>query len=156
MLSIAAPAGLGAAIPADWAELTGPLHAEQRKLGYDLDIASAERDLPDAWASLDCVSQLMGNSASRVLALAERAWEVQKRMDEETTCIVEGIQSWDDLEELRHVLESHAESVIETNADLLDIVLAQGCHDLSGQTMQRIDVVAAKAQAESPLDILAL
>lgn len=149
-LSIAGPETSREDILGHVGELTAQLHAALRELGYYPDVESAVQALPDARARLDYVAELTGNAAGRVLASAEQAWEVQKRLDTETTRIVERIQSGEDLEELRHVLETYAEtvaeSVIETNAHLFDIMLAQDFHDLSGQTLQRIVMLARELE----------
>ena len=136
--------------------LTRTLHDALRELGYARDVEQAVGSLPDARARLDYVARLTGQAAERVLTAAERAKArvgairtLSRQL--EGRCRQRSAQA-DDTNvldnELLEFLASADAGYLEIDRDLIDIILAQEFHDLTGQVIQKITRIAQTVEEQ--------
>ncbi len=132
-------------------QLTRMLRDSLRELGLDQTIAQAAEAIPDARERLNYVVQMTAQAAERVLNCVEVA---QPRQNELETSAKALTQRWDEWFANPHTVElSDARSLVTdtrnylnivpdyasfTNAQLLEIMMAQDFQDLTGQVIKRM------------------
>jgi len=136
--------------------ITRKLHDALHELGYDKQISNAVNSLPDARTRLDYIARLTGDAADKVLNTVDLLQQDHEQMAivaerlksaitsaSSTTCSESGLSS-----EMLVFLDQHAEMGARQRAHLTEIMLAQDFHDLTGQVIRKIVVVAATLEEQ--------
>lgn len=133
--------------------LTRMLRDSLRELGLDQAIAEAAEAIPDARDRLDYVVQMTAQAAERALNSVEASQPHQDEMEKGAKALSKRWDAWfenpielTDARELvtdtRKYLSDVPEHTSFTNAQLLDIMMAQDFQDLTGQVIKRMmDVI---------------
>lgn len=139
--------------------LTRSLHDSLRELGYDRMIAEASDAIPDAQDRLRYVADMTEKAASRTLAATEAAQPVQEKLGAEATALSADWEklfgnelSVDDFKSLagrtREYLRAVPDRTRETNAHLLEIMMAQDFQDLTGQVIKKMMEMTHKVEQQ--------
>jgi chemotaxis protein CheZ len=129
--------------------LTRALHSSLRELGYDRAIEEAASTIPDARDRLAYVASMTEQAAQRALTATEIAKPIQDGLAAEAADLSAqwgrllgrqmGLEGFRDLVERTHAyLENVPQRVSATNAQLLEIMMAQDFQDLTGQVIKKI------------------
>ena len=133
--------------------LTRMLRDSLRELGLDQAIAEAAEAIPDARDRLDYVVQMTAQAAERALNSVEASQPHQDTLEKNANALSTRWDAWfenpialSDARELvtdtRQYLRDVPEHTRFTNAQLLEIMMAQDFQDLTGQVIKRImDVI---------------
>lgn len=133
--------------------LTRMLRDSLRELGLDQAIAEAAEAIPDARDRLDYVVQMTAQAAERALNSVEASQPHQDAMEKGAKTLSKRWDEWfenpielSDARELvtdtRQFLGDVPGHTSFTNAQLLDIMMAQDFQDLTGQVIKRMmDVI---------------
>ena len=139
-------------------QLARQLHDAMVGLGYDKVIEKTVNAIPDAKDRLAYVANLTEQAACRVLNATDIAMPIQERMDARRK---EFAVRWDRLyanqlsvaefralaDETRAFLNSELpDSIAQTNAQLMEIMMAQDFQDLTGQVIKKIVVLAQEME----------
>lgn len=130
-------------------QMARKLHDTLRELGLNKEIEKAASTIPDARDRLNYVATLTQQAAERVLNATEAAQPVVEKVGEESHRLA---QQWDllfqkklDVRQFKDlVTQTHAhlyhipKQAKETNAYLMDIMMAQDFQDLTGQVIKKI------------------
>ncbi len=130
-------------------KLTRSLHESLRALGYDKAVDRAADALPDARDRLQYIASLTGQAADRTLTCVEQAQPIQQALGESAGALQSRwsamVDAGDIPEPLRELvgqtiayLRDVPEQTRQTNAHLLDIMMAQDFHDLTGQVIKKV------------------
>ncbi|SAL19959.1 chemotaxis regulator CheZ [Caballeronia turbans] len=134
-------------------QLTRTLRDSMRELGLDKQVEAAAQAVPDARDRLKYVATMTEQAAERALNAIELAKPVQEAMQTEAQSLDARWAKWYEaplaqgeagelLAQTRTFLQSVPERTQATNAQLLEIMLAQDFQDLTGQVIKKItDVV---------------
>jgi chemotaxis protein CheZ len=134
-------------------QLTRTLRDSILELGLDKQVEHAAQSVTDARARLDYVAAMTEQAAHRVLAAIEIAKPMQEQMQSEAKALDGRWEQWYDapiereqvralLTDTRAFLGGVSEATSATNAQLLEIMMAQDFQDLTGQVIKKImDVV---------------
>jgi chemotaxis protein CheZ len=134
-------------------QLTRNLRDSMRELGLDKHVERAAEAVPDARDRLKYVATMTEQAAERVLTAIEIAKPVQEQLQQDAGQLDARWEQWYaapiEREEVRALmndtrsfLQKLPESTTATNAQLLEIMLAQDFQDLTGQVIKKImDVV---------------
>ncbi|AXW87600.1 MULTISPECIES: protein phosphatase CheZ [Lonsdalea] len=134
-------------------QLTRMLRDSLKELGLDHAIAEAAEAIPDARDRLDYVVQMTAQAAERALSCVEASQPRQNKLEEDAKSLTTRWDEWfenpielADARELVTDTRSYLQEVPEhtsfTNAQLLEIMMAQDFQDLTGQVIKRMmDVV---------------
>lgn len=134
-------------------QLTRTLRDSMRELGLDKQVEAAAQAVPDARDRLKYVATMTEQAAERALNAIELAKPMQEAMQGEAQALDARWARWYEaplaqaeagalLAETRTFLQSVPERTQATNAQLLEIMLAQDFQDLTGQVIKKItDVV---------------
>ncbi|MCL6333949.1 protein phosphatase CheZ [Pectobacterium carotovorum subsp. carotovorum] len=134
-------------------QLTRMLRDSLKELGLDNAIAEAAEAIPDARDRLDYVVQMTAQAAERALNCVEAAQPRQNQLEADAKSLKTRWDQWfenpielADARELVTDTRSYLEDVPQhtsfTNAQLLEIMMAQDFQDLTGQVIKRMmDVV---------------
>ena len=134
-------------------QLTRTLRDSMRELGLDKQVEAAAQAVPDARDRLKYVATMTEQAAERALNAIELAKPMQEAMQTEAQSLDARWAKWYDaplaqgeagelLAQTRTFLQSVPERTQATNAQLLEIMLAQDFQDLTGQVIKKItDVV---------------
>ncbi|KCV34196.1 chemotaxis protein CheZ [Bordetella bronchiseptica 00-P-2730] len=137
------------------ASLTRMLRDSMRELGLDQAIKDAAEAIPDARDRLRYVAQMTEQAANRVLNATEAAGPIQDGMARGAQALDERWQQWYDqplelpqaralVQDTRAFLAAVPQHTQQTQAKLMEIVMAQDFQDLTGQVIMRMmDVVGA-------------
>lgn len=137
------------------ASLTRMLRDSMRELGLDQAIKDAAQAIPDARDRLRYVAQMTEKAATRVLNATEAAGPIQDGMSRTARSLDERWQSWFDqplelpearalVKDTRAFLADVPKQTQDTQAHLMEIIMAQDFQDLTGQVIMRMmDVVGA-------------
>jgi len=139
--------------------LTRSLHDSLRELGYDRVIAEASVAIPDAQDRLRYVADMTEKAASRTLAATEAAQPLQEKLGAEATALSADWEklfsnelSVDDFKTLagrtREYLRAVPDRTRETNAQLLEIMMAQDFQDLTGQVIKKMMEMTHKVEQQ--------
>ncbi|MDC9588782.1 protein phosphatase CheZ [Xenorhabdus sp. XENO-10] len=132
-------------------QLTRMLRDSLRELGLDQTIAQAAEAIPDARERLNYVVQMTAQAAERVLNCVEVAQPHQNELEVSAKDLT---QRWDEwfanpsnldlsnarslVTDTRNYLNLVPDHVSFTNAQLLEIMMAQDFQDLTGQVIKRM------------------
>ena len=131
--------------------LTRALHDALRELGYDKKLESAVRTLPDARERLNYIASLTGRAAERVLGAVEAGQALQDGLQRDASGLLgrwgkaKGATAGDDTDlvsDTRVFLDGVTKASTEQNGLLLEIMMAQDFHDLTGQVIKRVGEIA--------------
>jgi len=136
--------------------ITRKLHDALHELGYDKQISNAVNSLPDARTRLDYIARLTGDAADKVLNTVdllqqdhEQMAVVAERLKSAIASASSAAGSQSGLStEMLVFLDQHAEMSARQRAHLTEIMLAQDFHDLTGQVIRKIVVVAATLEEQ--------
>jgi chemotaxis protein CheZ len=134
-------------------QLTRTLRDSMRELGLDKQVEAAAEMVPDARDRLKYVATMTEQAAERALNAIELAKPLQETMANDAHALDERWQAWYGapqeaadvkalLTDTRGFLQQVPVHTQATNAQLLEIMLAQDFQDLTGQVIKKItDVV---------------
>lgn len=139
--------------------LTRMLHDALRELGYDRLLEKTAASIPDARDRLDYVVKMTEQAAVRALNAIETAQPMQERLGEEAERLSADWQKLYDkqmsLDEFKTLVASTREYLAEapkqaraTNAQLLEIMMAQDFQDLTGQVIKKITALAQEMEQQ--------
>lgn len=131
------------------AALTRALHDTMHELGLDKQIEEAVKAAPDARDRLRYVSTLSEQAAERVLTAIDLSKPMQDRINGEASQLDARWAQWYEaplerqevgslLTDTRAFFANVSEVTTATNAQLLEIMMAQDFQDLTGQVIKKI------------------
>lgn len=137
------------AIYAQIGQMTRKLHDALRELGYDKSLEKVADAIPDAKDRLGYIATLTANAAERVLNATDIARPIQDELQTQSASLS---GRWDQLfanqlsveefkllaEDTRRFLAQAPQQTAATNAQLLEIVMAQDFQDLTGQVIKKV------------------
>lgn len=144
--------------------MTRQLHDTLRELGYERSLQEAAHAIPDARQRLTYIAEMTEQAASKVLNATDIAKPIQDKVQSDA----EALQArWDRLYaqqlsadefrelagETRNFLGSVVSGSRETNAQLLEIMMAQDFQDLTGQVIKKV-VDLAQGLEKQLLEVL--
>ncbi|GGX89919.1 protein phosphatase CheZ [Vogesella alkaliphila] len=129
--------------------MTRKLHDALRELGYDKSLEKVADALPDAKDRLGYIATLTANAAERVLNATDIARPIQDELQSQSASLS---GRWDQLfanqlsvddfkllaADTRRFLAQAPQQTAATNAQLLEIVMAQDFQDLTGQVIKKV------------------
>lgn len=129
--------------------LTRQLHSTLRELGYDRSIEKVVGKMPDARDRLNYITTLTEQAAVKTLNAAETAKPLQESLENNAKQLsarwdqmMGGQLSVDEFKQLVSQTREHLQDVPlktkATNAQLMDIVMAQDFQDLTGQVIKKL------------------
>lgn len=138
--------------------LTRMLRDSLRELGLDQAIAEAAEAIPDARDRLDYVVQMTAQAAERALnsveasqphqdAMEKGAKALSKRWDEWFENPIELADARELVTDTRQYLGDVPGHTSFTNAQLLDIMMAQDFQDLTGQVIKRVTQLVTEVES---------
>jgi chemotaxis protein CheZ len=139
--------------------LTRTLHDALRELGYDRLLEKTAASIPDARDRLDYVVKMTEQAAVRALNAIEAAQPIQDRLGDEAEHLAAQWQKLFDrqlsVEEFktlvagtRAYLADVPKQTRATNAQLLEIMMAQDFQDLTGQVIKKITKLAQEMEQQ--------
>lgn len=149
-VSVSIPAASGAeGVHSQLGHLTRALHDTLRELGYDKSLERAVGKIPDTRDRLNYISTLTEQAAVKTLNAVEETKPLQQKLEAGATQLS---TRWQELFErkldteqfksLVHQTRSYLQEVPlstkATNAQLMDIVMAQDYQDLTGQVIKKL------------------
>lgn len=134
-------------------QLTRTLHESLRELGYDRLVEQAAQSIPDARERLTYVATMTERAADRVMNATDLARPLQDEMERSATRLAAlwrkvyvGEMQVNEFRSLADSTVAFLERVPQqtkaTNAQLMEIVMAQDFQDLTGQVIKRINELA--------------
>ena len=131
------------------AQLTRMLRESMRELGLDHAIKEAAHAIPDARDRLHYVARMTEQAANRVLNAAEATQPLQDAMQSQAQALDQRWQAWFDapveldqarslVDDTRALLKDIPEKTQASQANLLDIIMAQDFQDLTGQVIMKM------------------
>ncbi len=137
------------AIYAQIGQMTRKLHDALRELGYDKSLEKVADAIPDAKDRLGYIATLTANAAERVLNATDIARPIQDELQSQSATLS---GRWDQLfanqlsveefkllaADTRRFLAQAPQQTAATNAQLLEIVMAQDFQDLTGQVIKKV------------------
>jgi len=154
-----AEAGTTEAVVSRLGHLARSLHDNMRELGYDKILAKAADSIPDSRDRLNYIASMTESAASRTLTATETAKPLQQKLEVGASALV---LEWDRLygNELsvdqfkslagrtRDFLREVPVHAKATNAQLLEIMMAQDFQDLTGQVIKRMTDVTHQVEKQ--------
>ena len=139
--------------------LTRTLHDALRELGYDRLLQKTASAIPDARDRLDYVVKMTEQAAVRALNAIEAAQPIQDRLGDDAERLSAQWQklfdkqlSVDEFKALvagtRDYLADVPKQTGATNAQLLEIMMAQDFQDLTGQVIKKVTVLAQNMEQQ--------
>lgn len=140
--------------------ITRKLHDTLRELGYDKSLEKVVAEaIPDAKDRLAYVAKLTEQAADKVLSAVDVAKPLQEKLSEDSDVLN---QRWDKLfanqlsveefkvlvADTRTFLHRSKTETKQTDALLLDIMMAQDFQDLTGQVIKKIVEMAKEMEAQ--------
>jgi chemotaxis protein CheZ len=134
-------------------QLTRIVHDSMRELGLDKNIERAAAALPDTRERLRYIATMTEQAAERVLGAVDIARPAQDQLRDDAAALDARWEQWyaasigrDEarvlLEDTRALVRRVPETADATNAQLLEIMMAQDFQDLTGQVIRTImDVI---------------
>ncbi len=133
-------------------QLTRTLHDSLRELGYDKRLESIAAEAPEAQDKLSYVAAKTEQAAERTLNATEIAMPIQEKLSTDAIHLseqwkeaFEAQQAKPDTEKFKilmidtlHYLDNVPAQANATNAQLLEIMMAQDFQDLTGQVIKKI------------------
>lgn len=145
-------------------QMTRNLHNLLRELGLDTALQKVAQELPDNRDRLNYIAAMTAQAAERALNAAETAQPIQQRLGEDARALAE---QWDRLlnkelgvDEFKALVrDTHAYlkqvpvQTEATNAQLMEIIMAQDFQDLTGQVIKKV-LDAAQTLEKQLLNLL--
>ena len=139
--------------------LTRKLHDALHQLGYDRALQNAAQAIPDARERLAYVATMTEQAAQRALNAIETAKPIQDRLGADASTLAADWErvfqrdlSVDEFkglaERTRAYLKAIPEQTEATNAQLMDIMMAQDFQDLTGQVITKITDMAQDVEQQ--------
>ena len=139
--------------------LTRTLHDSLRELGYDRLLEKTAASIPDARDRLEYVVKMTEQAAVRALNAIEAAQPIQDRLEDEAERLSALWQKLFDkqlnLEEFKALVSGTRDYLADvpnqtraTNAQLLEIMMAQDFQDLTGQVIKKITALAQELEQQ--------
>ena len=139
--------------------LTRTLHDALRELGYDRLLEKTASSIPDARDRLDYVVKMTEQAAVRALNAIEAAQPIQDRLGDEAERLSAQWQKLYDkqlnVEEFKALVAGTRDYLADvpkqtraTNAQLLEIMMAQDFQDLTGQVIKKITALAQNMEQQ--------
>lgn len=133
--------------------LTRGLHETLRQLGYDKSLEEAANVMPDTRERLNYIANLTEQAAVRALNAAEKAKPIQEKLEAGAQPLARQWQAVFDnklsVEEFkvlatqtRDFLQGVPDQTQATNAQLMEIIMAQDFQDLTGQVIKKVVTLA--------------
>jgi chemotaxis protein CheZ len=134
-------------------QLTRQMLESMRELGLDNGIAIAAQAIPDARDRLSYVAQMTERAAERALNAIDVAQPIQDNLSTQANLLSERWNLWfsspqelagarDLMSATRSYLSDVPQQVQATNAQLMEIMMAQDFQDLTGQVIKKMmDVI---------------
>ena len=133
-------------------QLTRQMRESIRELGLDKGIARVAEAIPDARDRLGYIAQMTERAAERALNAVDVAQPIQDGLARQAKDLTQRWDAWFespvDLDEARElVLDNRAylravpQQVSATNAQLMEIMMAQDFQDLTGQVIKKMMAV---------------
>ncbi len=134
-------------------QLTRTLHDSLRELGYDKRLENISAEVPEAQDKLTYIASKAEQAAERVLNATEIAMPIQEELSSASTNLSEQWKqalesqesSPDDAEKYKNLiintltyLDSVPKQADATNAQLMEIMMAQDFQDLTGQVVSKV------------------
>jgi len=130
-------------------QMTRGLHNLLRELGYDKTLEKVASGLPDNRDRLHYIAAMTAKAAERTLNAAEAAQPIQNQMGAEAASLSQqwdklfakqlGVAEFKDLvRDTRAYLGAVPNRAEATNAQLMEIIIAQDFQDLTGQVIKRV------------------
>lgn len=130
-------------------QLTRMLHDSMRELGLDKEIEKVAEAIPDARDRLSYVASMTEQAAERALNAIDRAQPIQEDLETYATALDQRWAQWfeapkelDEAKALvtdtRAYLSAVPTQTQATNAELLEIMMAQDFQDLTGQVIKKL------------------
>ncbi len=130
-------------------QMTRSLHNLLTELGFDKSLVKMTEELPDNRDRLNYIAEMTAQAAERTLNAAETAQPVQQGLGDGARDLA---GKWDRLlnkqlgvdefkalvKDTHHYLHEVPGKTEATNAQLMDIILAQGFQDLTGQVIKKV------------------
>ncbi len=137
--------------------LTRKLHDTLRELGYDKTLEKAVESIPDARDRLDYIAKMTEQAAVRVLTATEIAQPIQDKLETESGELAAQWQrvfdnqlGVDEFKQLaaktRDFLKDVPGRTKATNAQLMEIMMAQDFQDLTGQVIKKTIEMAQRME----------
>lgn len=140
-------------------QMTRGLHNLLRELGYDKTLEKVASELPDNRDRLNYIAAMTAKAAERTLNAAEAAQPIQSALGSDASRLA---GQWDRLfakqlsvDEFKQLVrDTHGylravpERTEATNAQLMEIILAQDFQDLTGQVIKRVLDAAQNLETE--------
>ncbi len=138
-------------------QLTRCLHNSLRALGCDTELERAANSMPDACDRLDYVVKLTQQAADRVLAATEIAKPLQTvqgleaaKLSQRWDAMFDGQMDIESFKQLVHdtrgYLREAPQRAQQTEAQLLEIMMAQDFQDLTGQVLKKVTVLVQEVE----------
>ena len=133
--------------------LTRQMRESMRELGLDKSIEKVAQAIPDARDRLGYVAQMTERAADRALNAVDLAQPIQDKLSRQAQALVQRWDVWfaaplelDQARELvvdtRSYLSDVPQQTSATNAQLMEIMMAQDFQDLTGQVIKKMmDVI---------------
>ena len=136
-------------------QLTRNLHNSLRELGYDKKLESIASEVPDAQDKLSYVASKTEQAAERTLNATEVAMPIQEKLSSDAAQLSEKWRNafeeqsrQPDTEKFKLLLietleyiDKVPEKTDATNAQLMEIMMAQDFQDLTGQVIKKITTI---------------
>jgi len=140
--------------------MTRNLHNLLRELGLDKALATVTNDLPDNRDRLNYIASMTAQAAERTLNAAENAQPIQEQLGSSAQALSAqweklfnkqlGVAEFKSLvEDTQRYLANVPQHTAATNAQLMEIIMAQDFQDLTGQVIKKI--LSAAQQLENQL-----
>lgn len=137
--------------------LTRRLHDTLRQLGYDKALESVVEGMPDARDRLDYIAKMTEKAAVRALTATEIAQPIQEKMEAEAAALAKkwqrvfdnqlGVDEFKQLAtQTRDFLKDVPKRTQATNAQLMEIMMAQDFQDLTGQVIKKVVAMAQRME----------
>ncbi len=140
-------------------QMTRGLHNLLRELGYDKTLAKVASEMPDNRDRLNYIAAMTAQAAERTLNAAEAAQPLQNRLGETATTLS---GKWDKLFQkqlgvaefknlvldTRTYLKDVPQRTEATNAQLMEIIMAQDFQDLTGQVIKKVLEAAQNLESQ--------
>lgn len=135
--------------------ITRRLHDALQRLGMLPRLQQSVQDLPDVRSRLQYVVRTTGQAAERALSAVERAKHERERLDAAAARLAAaaGAAGSEAAHDAAAALAELRESGRRIDAELTEIMLAQGFHDLTGQVIAQVAALAIELE-DNLLDLL--
>ncbi len=144
-------------------QLTRALHDNLRELGYDKRLEKAAAEVPGAQDRLSYVAVMTEQAAERSLSATEIAKPIQDRLATDAAGLSGRWQQWFEgqnsgqldaaafmqlVTQTRNYLDDVPNRTSATNAQLMNIMMAQDFQDLTGQVIKKITAMVQNLEQE--------